>query len=387
MEFAEFASKLKPIIGGAESTSAFAKTLLEIVVSSEGRPLLEDVKESTYKSYFNGYTKITKMAQRISPYLEPEEMVDYLNGFSDETAQQIVDTFIEEIPDLDNFNMAEKMTDYFCSMVRAAATTEKKKGTPKSAKKNENTPNDILIDKILASGQAVADAWGNIMENLASETDNSNPSPKRKGLKLNEDILNAKDMAYLERFKKGAEPLLEYCIEHDPTAEGTKITLADEINDFLRSWKFDVRKIKDPTFRSIVLDTMQVLDDYTYYLSDKFLRLIPDTDVLWFRNESWEEGEQLREVLRPETIKKRYEMRDIYLRLYPIPEDDELHENSDMVDAEVMDDCKPSGATNENANTTIIQNQVNVVQNGTNNANITNTGTLNFNFGGGKNEQ
>ena len=80
-------------------------------------------------------------------------------------------------------------------------------------------------------------------------------------------------------------------------------------------------------------------------------------------------------------------MRDIYLRLYPIPEDDELHENSDMVDAEVVDDCKPSGAANENANTTIIQNQINVVQNGTNNTNITNTGTLNFNFGGGKNEQ
>lgn len=387
MEFAEFARKLKPIIGGAESTSAFAKTLLEIAVSSEGRPLLEDVKESTYKSYFNGYTKITKMAQRISPYLEPEEMVDYLNRFSDETAQRIVDTFIEEIPDLDNFNMAEKMADYFCSMVRAAATAEKKKDTPKSAKKNENTPNDILTEKILASGQAVADAWGKIMENLASATDNSKPNPKRKGLKLNEDILNAKDMAYLERFKEGAEPLLEYCIEHDPTAEGTKITLADEINDFLRSWKFDVRKIKDPTFRSIVLDTMQVLGDYTYYLSDKFLRLIPDTDVLWFRNESWEEGEQLREVLQPGTIKKRYEMRDIYLRLYPILEDDELHENSDMVDAEVVDDCKPSGAANENANTTIIQNQINVVQNGTNNTNITNTGTLNFNFGGGKNEQ
>ena len=114
--------------------------------------------------------------------------------------------------------------------------------------------------------------------------------------------------------------------------------------------------------------------------------LIPGTDILWFRNESWEEGQQLQDVLRPETVKKRYEMRDIYMRLYPIPEDDELRDATDTVEAEVVDDYAPSGAAKEETNTTIIQNQVNVVQNGTNNTNITNTGTLNFNFGGGKNE-
>ena len=77
---------------------------------------------------------------------------------------------------------------------------------------------------------------------------------------------------------------IEYCIEHDPSGEWTKISLADEINDFLASWKYDVRKIKDNTFRTLVLDTLNVLADYTYYLSDKFLRLIPDRNILWFRN-------------------------------------------------------------------------------------------------------
>ena len=91
-------------------------------------------------------------------------------------------------------------------------------------------------------------------------------------------------------------------------------------------------------------------------ISDKFLRLIPERMVLWFRNESIEEGEQLREVLRPETIKKRYEMRDIYLRLYPVPEDDKAQKQ----------------------NTTIIQQQTNVFQNGDNNINLTNNGTINF---------
>lgn len=101
---------------------------------------------------------------------------------------------------------------------------------------------------------------------------------------------------------------------------------------------------------------MHILGDYTYYLSNKFLRLIPDRKVLWFRNESLEEGEQLRNVLRPETIKKRYEMRNLYLRLYPLTETEE-----------------PS-----KQNTTVIQQQTNVVQNGDNNINLTNNGTINI---------
>ena len=53
--------------------------------------------------------------------------------------------------------------------------------------------------------------------------------------KLDEGKLNPKDIAFLERFRNQVEPLLTYCMDHDPTGEGTKIFLADEINDFLQS--------------------------------------------------------------------------------------------------------------------------------------------------------
>ena len=100
---------------------------------------------------------------------------------------------------------------------------------------------------------------------------------------------------------------------------------------------------------------MDVLGEYTYYLSDEFLRLIPGTNTLWFRNESWEEGEQLRKVLQPESLRLRCEIRDLYLRLYPLPEEE-----------------------TKAGNTTIIQQQTNVVQNGDNNVSLTNNGTLNI---------
>lgn len=212
-----------------------------------------------------------------------------------------------------------------------------------------------INDKILAAGQALADTWGNAMENLADELDDKTTAEAAPP-KLIIDNLCEQDTIYLKQFRAEAKPILKYCIENDPSAGETKLILADEISDLIRHWQFEYREIEDIALRLIVKDAMQVLGDYTYYISDKFLRLIPDRGVLWFRNESWEEGEQLRNVLRPETIKKRYEMRDLYLRLYPLPENEE-----------------PS-----NLNTTVIQQQTNVVQNGDNNINLTNNGTINI---------
>lgn len=170
------------------------------------------------------------------------------------------------------------------------------------------------------------------------------------------DNLNEEDAQYLKQIRKQAKPILKYCIENDPSAGDTKLSLAVELTDFNRNWQVEVREITDYALRILLNDIMQVFDEYSYYISDKFLRLIPERMVLWFRNESFEEGEQLREVLRPETIKIRYAMRDIYLRLYPVPEDDKTKKQ----------------------NATIIQQQTNVVQNGDNNINLTNNGTINF---------
>ena len=201
----------------------------------------------------------------------------------------------------------------------------------------------------------LADVWGKAIEAIADDMDSKAETTSEKP-RLVIDNLNEEDAQYLKQIRKQAKPILKYCIENDPSAGDTKLSLADELAGFNRNWQFEVREITDYALRTLLNDIMQVFDEYSYYISDKFLKLIPERMVLWFRNESLEEGKQLREVLRPETIKKRYEMRDIYLRLYPVPEDDKTQKQ----------------------NATIIQQQTNVVQNGDNNINLTNNGTINF---------
>lgn len=314
MKFTEFAEILKPIIGGSYSTHVFTRTLFESIITEDGLLQIEDISENTFKAYYNGQTKVTRIAQRVLPHIEPEQFISYLDGFPEATTQRLCDAFQPYIDDIDLYNASQRIAYLFEEILKTAAT-QKRKSTPKSAKKDEaKTPHDILTEKVLASGQAIADVWGKSISNLAEPTTATSDN-------LDESRLDKNDLAFLERFRNQVEPLLTYCMDHDPTGEGTKLSLADEINDFLQSWKYDVRKIQDACFRKIVIDAMQVLGDYTYYLSDKFLRWIPDTDILWFRNESIEEGNQLRDVLRPETLKKRTEMRNIYVRLYPIPED------------------------------------------------------------------
>ena len=357
MRFTEFVNLLHPIIGAGNSTHAFAKTLFDSIVTEEGQDVLDELSESTYKAYFNGNTEITKLAKKISAYIEPEEFVDYIGQFSDAAVQSLCDSFQEYLANINLHNAGEKLAGLFSLIIKEAAST-KKKGTPKGAKKEKTDANRRLNDRILESGAAIAEVWSSTVAQLLD----------------NED-----DTRLLAKFKSDSDTVLRYIIEHDPSAEATSITLADEIAAIDRNWQYDLRKIKDDGFRKLVTDIIKVLNEYTYYLSEKFLRAIPGRSVLWFRNESLEEGDQLREVLRPQTVRLRKEIAKLYKKLFPIPED-KFSEDSETIEAEVVDDNEPSGAANEDKKITVIQHQTNVVQNGENNFNLTNNGTMNFNL-------
>lgn len=189
----------------------------------------------------------------------------------------------------------------------------------------------------------------------AETIENPTGPASTKKITLNIDDLNKEDLQYFKQIKKQALPLLKYCIDTDPTGQYTKVSLSDELSEFNHDWQYKIREISNFTLRSLLNDIMKVFDEYTYYISDKFLRLHHSKNSLWFRNESAEEGQQLRDVLQPETKRLRTKMRDLYIRLYPLPEDDANIENNST-----------------------IQQQTNVVQNGNTNINMTNNGTLNI---------
>jgi len=138
-----------------------------------------------------------------------------------------------------------------------------------------------------------------------------------------------------------------------------------------RKWQYDLREIEDIAFRQLVIDTTQTMEEYSYYVSDEFLRLIPGTDRLWFRNESAEDGDRLRNVLQPKSHELRLAMAELYRRLYPIPEEAKQDE-AEPVEAETVDE-ESSGAADaagDGVRTQIINNPTIVNQYGEKNVHI-----------------
>lgn len=138
----------------------------------------------------------------------------------------------------------------------------------------------------------------------------------RNNEKNAKDATSEKDM--FEVFKTESDDLLKYCIEMDPTGEPISLYIPDQIDNLIRKWNFDIRKIQDPDKQRLVQDTLQTLSDYLYYLSDRYLKAI-DGERLIFRNSSIEEGYRLCEELRPNSYRLRCKLRDLYLLLWPAP--------------------------------------------------------------------
>lgn len=128
------------------------------------------------------------------------------------------------------------------------------------------------------------------------------------------------DSKLLDEFKADYDKIIKECVKTDFTVPGVNIDLSDSI-DFMYQEKWDTKslKFKKPELRRLIFDTIGALSDLSGYLTDQYMRAIdtPRGCVLIARNESWEQGCQLREVLRPQTNRLRYKLRDLYRELHP----------------------------------------------------------------------
>ena len=118
--------------------------------------------------------------------------------------------------------------------------------------------------------------------------------------------ISLEDSKLLEEFKKDYDEIVIKCIKTDFTVPGVDINLYDEIDiSYREKWDVKMLKFKNKELRRIIFDTIGALNDLTQYLTDEYMRALetPRGYVLIARNESWEQGCKLREVLRPQTTK------------------------------------------------------------------------------------
>lgn len=175
--------------------------------------------------------------------------------------------------------------------------------------------------------------------------------------------VSSKDMELLSEFKSDYTPIIEYCINTDFSSELIDINLSDKIVSLYNDkWRFRSRDFADAHLRKLKNNILVTLNELTVYLSDRYLRLHEESGQLIFQNQSWEEGCQLRDDLRPNTIRIREKLRDLYLELYPDPDAD-----YDTVEPEVEQVAPQAQVLQQNVNNPFV---FNFTQNGNGNTQI-----------------
>ena len=268
MEFKVFAKKLKNVIGGKSNTKIFTKTIFEVMMNESGPSLLEGTSPDTFKAYFNGNTSISKVAALVLANLnEGDEFSSYLEDFGETTAQLLADEFKDDIPDINSVNASLKITDLFLEILREAVGKEK--STPKSADK---PPHDILEEKILASGQAVANAWGNAVSNLVNGLDGNSTagttSVQLPEEQVDESPYSSEDELLLEEFTADYDEIMVALIGENYAESLIDMTLPCKIQNLYETkWISKAGTFSDPSLKAYVFGLLSELNN----ISNSFL--------------------------------------------------------------------------------------------------------------------
>jgi hypothetical protein len=136
-------------------------------------------------------------------------------------------------------------------------------------------------------------------------------------LPRNPKTISSNDEKLLEEFKTDYTDILEYCIETDFTSELVCMSLSEKIY-YLNSEKWSKKRFnfEDNHLEEIKIEILNTLDDLRKYVSPEYLRLHEPSGKLIFKNQSWEEGERLRNDFRPNSIRIRKELQKLLERLY-----------------------------------------------------------------------
>jgi hypothetical protein len=128
LKFTQFAKLMFAVAGAGNSTSAYTRTLFLSIVMYEDEELnpIYDHKDSTFKAYYNGTNDITKLARRISTYIEPEEFISYIESLPDAAVEALCTSFAPYIPSINLYSAAADLADLFKSIIIEASSTDKK---------------------------------------------------------------------------------------------------------------------------------------------------------------------------------------------------------------------------------------------------------------------
>lgn len=129
MNFKEFVKLTRPVIGGKGGIQKYVRTLFDAILTDDGRDILEDYSDSSFKSYGNGNVQITEIAKAMSPHLDLVEFASFIFQTGESAQLQLCDRFRPHLPNINACNVGDEIASLFADIIWEAAGTKRKSST------------------------------------------------------------------------------------------------------------------------------------------------------------------------------------------------------------------------------------------------------------------
>lgn len=130
MDFKKFVELTRPVIGGKGGIHKYVRTLFDAILTDDGRDILEDYSDSSFKSYGNGNVQITEIAKAMSPHLDLVEFASFIFQTGESAQLQLCERFRPYLPNINACNVGDEIASLFADIIWEAAGTKRKSPTP-----------------------------------------------------------------------------------------------------------------------------------------------------------------------------------------------------------------------------------------------------------------
>lgn len=126
MDFKKFVQLTRPVIGGKGGVQKYVRSLFDAILTDDGRDILDDYSDSSYKAYANGNTQITEIAKAMSPYLDQVEFASFIYGVGESAQLELCERFKTYLPEINTRNVGDEIASLFAGIIWEAAGTKRK---------------------------------------------------------------------------------------------------------------------------------------------------------------------------------------------------------------------------------------------------------------------
>ena len=132
MDFVEFVTITRPILGGKGRVHIYVRTLFDAILTENGKEILDGYSKESYKAYASGKTSIRDISKAMVQYIDPVEFSTFIFNTEESAQIALCEQFTEFLPNNNVNNVGDEIAELFANIIRTAAQTKRKKPASKA---------------------------------------------------------------------------------------------------------------------------------------------------------------------------------------------------------------------------------------------------------------